>query len=400
MSKLTDQPFMRFEIREKVKHFKENQSFQSLSSLELHPIVKVYDSKHHIDITGHLVLNGEFERTPLDNNWQEEADQADAIHHGSFFTENEIADTFQYQIPISIQIQHERVNDPNDVFVTVEFFDYEVLSDQEIEIVAQVQLLGVHPDPKQETPVDVTEEFETEYPVDVTFENDANIMKEEETEVEQVQANPVDDNVDEVEAKEVIDEKVDETTENSETIETVETVETPLPAPTMKIGIQGKNRESNDDQKSSTNPLYSLLKKEKREETNVIKEEQVVEEKAEEVIEEKELAANITEEESKQKINTEDVETDINPAIEKVEQEVTEEIGEDSEEQSTKDMLFSLLKGNEENKYTLKIYFVQKEDTLEQIAEKYQLRTADLMNHNHLQSDELEEGQILFLPIR
>jgi len=61
-------------------------------------------------------------------------------------------------------------------------------------------------------------------------------------------------------------------------------------------------------------------------------------------------------------------------------------------------MLFSLLQGNEEKKYKLKIYLVQKEDTLDLVAERYSLKREEILRHNSLASHQLEEGQLLYLP--
>ena len=53
-----------------------------------------------------------------------------------------------------------------------------------------------------------------------------------------------------------------------------------------------------------------------------------------------------------------------------------------------------------ETRYTLKYRIVQAEETLEEIAGFYHVQMTDLLMVNHLQSDYVTPGDILYIPLR
>ena len=426
--KLTEQPFMKFEIREKVKHFKDNVSFQTLTTVEMHPIVNVYDSRDKVDISGHLVVSGEFNQATAQNNWEEQYEQSDGLHYGEMFSEQEQLETFQYQIPLSIQIQQDRITDVDQVFVLVDHFDYEVVSDEEIEVVAYVKVLGIHPDIKQESPVEYyAYDDESTDPEDkgysqfttlnkdedevVSYENESSEESSRESSQES-SADYTNSNEDTQEVTQEVDLEEDDPKDNVIPFP-VDAVAEPTDAPVveeeenqppkMKIGFKGKARE---DKKEVTgeNPLYSLLKKDKKanleQEVQQVQEVEVQEE-VQEVISKDNSLAEITDEmtENEIKYKTDEVDNQETQAQD-TEEDVAEEVSSEVEAPKTKKMLFSLLKGNEEKRVKVKMVIVQKDDTLELIAEKYSVKEYDLIQYNRLESNQINDGQILYIPVK
>ncbi|WP_339059949.1 LysM peptidoglycan-binding domain-containing protein [Tepidibacillus marianensis] len=403
---LSEQPFMKFEIREKVSNLKEEKSFRQLSSLELQPIVKIYESEQNIEISGYLVLNGEFIRDDVNEEWEEEYEESDGVHSGTIFEQPEEPLQFQYQIPISIQIQANRVTEPSQVFVDIDYFDYEVLSDEEMELIAHVRLLGVHPHVEQDTPVDWVEgdSDELESSVEslleestsskevfahidpVNQEDMANILDDDEKEEDEEQGEEkvtevqevVATDVQEVVATDVQEVEIEEqeiTTEEQEVVQTIKEMEEPK-TPKMKIGFKKKELDSTQNEIRSSNPLYSLLK---REEPTPIVDEQPTETSTLDTVDE-EVA------------DQESISTDTD-----------EEIAEESIQPNTSinkdNLIYSLLQDNKESRATITLYFVRKDDTLQSIAEKYSVKVQSVIEKNKLSSEEVREGQILYLPI-
>jgi len=415
---------MKFEIREKVQHFKDDRTFNELENLELQPIVKVHQSDNKIEITGHLLLNGEFATVSSeDTDWVEEFDQSDGIHYGDFFEQEHEIETFQYQIPLSIQLQSDRVESIDHLFVVVEAFDYDLLSNEEIELTAYIKLLGVHPDPKQEKPIDGLDEVEEVVyhdsevyheiaNIDVTNEEQEKFTYQAEDEAakeakaeaevveieekETVQSEEKIETVEEVVSSEEVEEvQTEEEVEEvqSEAVEAVQTEEEVEAKAKIKIGIQGKSRARKDhEETNSNNLLYSLFGNKKVDQVEAELEQVEAQIDVKVTVEQEEVEAIANE--------TEVLDTEIVEEKEYVEDtEATEEATKTIKSQeSTKDMLYSLISGNEEKKYTLKMYFVQKEDTIETIAEKYQLKANEIILYNQLQGQEINAGQILYLP--
>ncbi len=372
---------MKFEIREKVRHFKDNVSFQTLSTVEMHPIVNVYDSRDKVDINGHLIVSGEFSQPNVQENWEEQYEQSDGIHYGEMFSKDELEkgqqEVFQYKIPLSIQIQQNRVIDMDQIFVVVDHFDYDVLSDEEIEVVAHVKVLGIHPDMKQEIPVEFSSYDDEDFPESQDYPDYGDNSYQ--------QTN--DDSIDAIESQESI-ENHESSSSSIETIEPVEAIE-PIEAmesvenveeektQKMKIGFKGKPREESKEAIGG-NPLYSLLKKEK-----------VQPEKTEAPVQEV-----LSKEESLAEINDNLDENQLGNENKQVNEKVIEDIG------PSKKMLFSLLKGNEEKRAKVKMIIVQKEDTLEFLAKKYQVKEYDLIQYNRLENGQVNAGQILYIPLK
>jgi len=475
---LTDQPFMKFEIREKVKHFKEDRSFNELSSLELQPIIKVYESKNQVEVNGHLVLHGEF--LTKEEDWEQFFNESDGIHYHPFYNKKEEeADSFQYQIPLSIQMPRDRVEDTAELFVVVEDFDYEILSSGEMELTAQIKLLGVHPDPKQDTPAEFhsnmeNEEFsfseshtqdggvsstepqeedrknqqdkqresqaepkvepmqdqeehpkshqeETAQPT-ISVEEEKNTEQRDDAaqqmtenqsikqELEEQNEGSLENETSENEGYEIeksedenTEKESEEETEASETVEKAEE-QTEETTAKVKIGITRKDKEAKTDGGENTvNPLYSLFKKGQKNESETVEQELSAEETVQDQKNETDEASlkkeeQILEVEKEKELEKQEAE-EMQPENESDLAEANEEVqAEDPKAEDTKEMLYSLLKGNEDNKYKLKIYLVHKEDTLEKIAEKYNLEPQELIRYNQLDSQELEEGQLLYLP--
>ncbi|MFV9511076.1 LysM peptidoglycan-binding domain-containing protein [Tepidibacillus sp. LV47] len=432
---MSEQPYMKFEIREKVNQLKENKSFHQLASLELQPIVKVYESENNIEISGYLVLNGEFAKDYVNEKWEEQYEQSDGIHAGSIFEQPEEPLNFQYQIPISIQIQADRVVEPSQVFVDIDFFDYEILSDHQIELIAHIKLLGVHPYKEQDTPVDFNYDDESsqdyqEGSASISYEKEINeqpaMENKEETAPEEGQKEAVkqmeDDekkekDIEKIEAKEGQQEEIEqvdakETQEEEQTVnETMEDQSTEQDqtdpqepkeqqAPKMKIGFRPKESDPKQNEVTGSNPLYSLIKKEKQQ--------SVTDETTESKMEQS-LSMEINESSQDESFSKKEEKT-VEETIEVVEENVTEEgvnekTGKEEEpkdeqvRKKSKNLLFSLLQSNKESRKTIKLYFVQKNDTLESIAEKYQIKVQTIVEKNHLSDQEIHEGQILYLPI-
>jgi stage VI sporulation protein D len=57
------------------------------------------------------------------------------------------------------------------------------------------------------------------------------------------------------------------------------------------------------------------------------------------------------------------------------------------------------LVGNKEEKFVaMKMVIVQKDETIDHVAQRYEISVEKLLKLNRLQTDLLEEGQILYVP--
>jgi len=343
---VADQSYMIFEVREIIQHFKDGQSFNNLQSIELEPIVRVKETKEKIEITGHLVLNGEFfNGGPLkgETEWKDEFEQADGLHYGSVFYGNDGAESFQYQIPLTFEIQPEKVRDPSQIFVLVDDFDYNTLADNKLELIAQIKLVGVHPEPKQDNPIDSFSDFPYfgHFPTD----NNTEYTNSEYTNFDYT---------------------------NSEYTNAEENVE-----PNIFSLLKDNTEPKKQLDKELVKDLKNIEIKPLIDETNYPPSNKK---------EEKKIVKS-----SESQPNTDNI---IESKVEKQEASAKKTIN----SKTTKDMLFGMLQSNEENQYKLKIYLVKKDDTIDAIARKYGVTTSCIQKYNKLEGNQLEVGQLLYLP--
>lgn len=142
---------LRFDILEKVRLHPQQPGIQSLLDLDLYPDVEIEDQGTHLKLHGYLRLNGEYVGgEPLSDGEESQGEIQDRIS-ASAGTE-EIA----YVIPVEITLPADRV-DMNQVSSEVQTFDYKVLSPFELQIEAVLTIDGL----LEETAKDADSDVET-----------------------------------------------------------------------------------------------------------------------------------------------------------------------------------------------------------------------------------------------
>lgn len=324
---MSDLPVMKFKIKEKVKLSNEEQSFNELSSLEIEPVIKVRDLEKQVEVEGYLVLYGEFN---IRNQYLEKnLDQFDALHFDSALNNYKI-DSFQHRIPLSIKIDSKRVKDLSQIIVEVENFDYQIISNQEIEISSELKLLGI---------------------------NQAN-MVEEKISKEKNKSDFTND----IEHKSIKNIEVDKEIK--------------------KIIQEEKKEDYFKNKNDSEYPMYPLIKNIENQDIN---------------------KKDITDDEGSYPDIFANNDNEENETLEtKSKSKDMDETEEDNRgsENGTKTMLYGLLSGNENSQYKIKMYFVQKEDSIDEIANKYEVNSIDVISLNKLEDNNIKVGQILYLPIK
>jgi len=55
---------------------------------------------------------------------------------------------------------------------------------------------------------------------------------------------------------------------------------------------------------------------------------------------------------------------------------------------------------NSEDQFTkIKVYIVQNGDSLEKLSHRYEVPVTTILRRNRLESDEISEGQVLYIPV-
>ncbi|MEC0283823.1 LysM peptidoglycan-binding domain-containing protein [Terribacillus saccharophilus] len=150
MSSNETTPFM-FDIQESLS-FRADAQLQDLIGIALEPEISIQEFEHEISVRGVIELTGEY--YPI----QEVAEgSAVAVSPGTREMENiekqeAGTNTFYHRFPVEISVPKNRIKQLNDVYVTIDNFDYEVPGSNVLELHATVAIYGVLEERKQAQP--------------------------------------------------------------------------------------------------------------------------------------------------------------------------------------------------------------------------------------------------------
>lgn len=394
---------LRFDILEEVRLHPQQPGIDALLELDLYPDVEIKDEGQHLKIQGYLRLNGIYvgegktdrnEEDPLHTRLREEET-------------NELA----YVIPVEITLPADRA-ERSRISAEVETFDYEVLSPFELKIEAILMIDGLLPEWKEEE--EQAEEMEPKYPVfsgataqpvtisqehsqdqaSNTEENHAAYLQPFEENLEKKDAGNGMEQVQDAELSPETGEKTEnahageqeaalpkeesEPEQEKEAHQGVNVEIKPSPQDFWRDRQQSKVRQD----ESTETPIAKLEKTEKGERT----EEPDMCSK-EEVKEQQDLHMEEQSEPYEETQINEETETGMETGC-----------GEETERVGRADWIRWLVKGKEENFVPMRMVIVQENETIDHVANKYEVSADWLVKINRLQTDRLEPGQILQVP--
>ncbi|MFP7253480.1 LysM peptidoglycan-binding domain-containing protein [Terribacillus goriensis] len=150
MSSNETTPFM-FDIQESLS-FRADAQLQDLIGIALEPEISIQEFEHEISVRGVIELTGEY--YPI----QEVVEgSAVAVSPGTREMENVEkqeagTNTFYHRFPVEISVPKNRIKQLNDVYVTIDNFDYEVPGSNVLELHATVAIYGVLEERRQSQP--------------------------------------------------------------------------------------------------------------------------------------------------------------------------------------------------------------------------------------------------------
>ncbi|MBM7660645.1 stage VI sporulation protein D [Bacillus mesophilus] len=365
-----NQSSIRFSVEESI-WFQRGQEVAELLSMSLDPEIIIQEHDQYISVRGGLILTGEYH---ADDSERESAVQPAGARTVQEVDRNaEGLSLLRHKFPIDITIPKNRIQNLNDVYVTIESFDYELPQRGNLQLEAELSITGIYEDQER------SEEAQTQ-PSPQPVEN-----VEEDTAIEEV--------VEEVE--EVVNEVV--TTEElditEEVAELAEEVEEELVQPLMR-GSFNEDEDLNDAEEGQQDPYTPFVVEAKRDPAaesadGVLEEQGEVQE--EEIQEAPVLARKGPQLEFKSRVEEPKVSTQVE------EQESDGSVTKRDENALYLTKIFA--NDNDSDTTKLKMCIVQKDETLELIAERYAVQPQTLIRVNNLDREHLAEGQILYIPV-
>ncbi|UTR15484.1 LysM peptidoglycan-binding domain-containing protein [Salipaludibacillus sp. LMS25] len=371
-----------------------------LMSLELEPDISISETGEEVSIQGVLNLTGEYRVKKEADNHHSHVEGED-LTNMSFRSVEEVSFSdegtghMHHQFPLDITIPRERIKDLSELAVKVDTFDYHVPERGFLEISAELSIEGI----KSEE--DLSEEVVTEELHDkrsFSFEQIDAEPKNEDNEKNVSEERGEPEQASDGETERDSPEENDERAHDS-------------PHYTLKAAAEETPLESKTVQEDT--PLQSNqveetpLSKQVQEETEKADQDrstQVSEEKSHDDFKEtresepsdyrEEVTANQQENEREE---PQDVERpDEEP-------EKTEEVGRDEveePEQGNALYLTKMLAGDQEAYSKLRMCIVQSGESLNTIADRYNIQPSQLIRMNRLKDEDVSEGQILYIPVK
>jgi stage VI sporulation protein D len=328
---------LRFSLEESV-WFQRGQEVEELVSISLDPNITIQENDQYVTIRGSLDLTGEYMNRNQSN---EENEQEMSIQKWVHFVEerSDGVNEFSHQFPVDITIPSNRVRDLADIDVIIDTFDYLLPERSCLKLTAELNILGLYGDEASDRQEDRLE---------VSNVDD----EEEEMEIVVVAESPdYDDDSFEVEAKK--EEQVSEPT-------LVESSSYQQPVPEISFAAFRSEQQPVEMEEA---PILS-------EEMDTQVEKDLIEEP----------------------IPTEEYQEEATPVV-------TQKAQKKSNKKSMSIAEFLARKESEDDHAKLKVCIVQHGETINTLADRYDINVQQLLKVNHLElNQDVHEGQVLYIP--
>jgi stage VI sporulation protein D len=392
------QSCLRFSLEESI-WFKKGQEVEELLSISLDPHITIQEQEQYVLIRGTLDLSGEYlpssPRAEDDDDQSEESGKFVQIVEKRERGENE----FVHRFPVDVTIPKNRIANLGDIDVYVESFDYVVPENACLKLNADLTITGIYGEQQTHTPLEVEYKEEELYAPLYRSEALAETPVEEEEAV-RLQYNDADEDEneesedDQYENDDSEEESADDSKEDDEYQPFSLEGRTP-PAgeeDEIPVQIQYDSHPSHEESYFRKENVFELPEHELSESSQ----EQEIPPPA---VEQKKMQTpapvqqQLKEEEEEESSSMEaELESAEEPADKKKKIK-----GKKKYESISLTDFFA--RKEEERGAKLRVCIVQEGETLDHIAEKYDLTIAQLLRVNHLEANqEVYGGQVLYIP--
>ncbi len=344
---------LRFSLEESV-WFQRGQEVLDLISISLDPNILIQEDEQYVTIQGALELTGEYMRNEAEITEEEDVFTAPKFIQIVEEREQGICE-FNHFFPVDITIPKNRIEHIEEIDVKVESFDYVFPERSCLKLTANLLISGLY--------------GEQQHTVDNEYEE-----VEEETEVEE-------------EFQEIRVELTSDKETNDEEYE-------PFEVEARKQPMQGKVGEIADELEEAPVEVKVPVASKRNEESsslNIFSMPKAVESSGQES---EKMHESPAKEESSNIVMKEEVhESEMESPKEEVKQKK-------KSKKKSMSLTEFFARKEEEEVAKLKVCIVQNGDTVDMIAERYDIAVLQLLKVNHLEiNHDLTEGQVLYIPV-
>lgn len=338
---------LRFDISEKVRLHPQQPGIETLLELDLYPDVEIRDEGKHLKIQGYLRLNGAY----LGEHGSEQAAVATTA-------QAEVREDLAYVIPVEITIPTDRAELDN-ISAEVETFDYSVVSPFELQVEAILTIDGLLPEEQKESKP--TKKESTRKRID----------RREQVQEPSFSARPI--------ASAGTSEEVEEAVTEDDFKEFLGT-------PSLK-----DDSEYNEGEAEQRPELHFSVNRHAQVGTEEAPEEPTSVEYLHNLWNKRKSSEeNLAEDQFSQDQFAMEKELEQNPG--------TSYVHSSDEARNDTQWVGWLMRSKDESFTSMRMVISQKDESIDDIADKYGLPVGQLMNINQLENDQINEGQIIHIP--
>jgi stage VI sporulation protein D len=356
---------LRFTLEESI-WFQKGQEVAELISISLDPQITILENEQYVTIEGVLQLTGEYKRHEAEPIEEEPPFSPKFIQQVEERGEGVLE--FAHRFPVDITIPNNRIQNIYDIDVEIESFDYLFPERSCMKLTADLTISGLYGE-QQHAPA---EEKEQESEVELLYRESApsdvaEASPNREETAQKVEVSPLPENI----------------------YEPFEVEARKAPEPVSKVELfKEPNRETHSEETANVEnesvddhyPEISLLSVRKEESPAYVEQEQVTQQTAE-----------LAEEESPSPEESESSSSE--PVIKKKKSKKSKKQGISLTE-------FFARKQEEEDVARLKVCIVQSGETIDMLAERYDVSVQSLLKVNQLEvNQDVHEGQVLYIPV-
>lgn len=399
---------LRFSVEESV-WFQKGQEVSELISISLDPDIVIQEHDQYVSIRGALQLTGEYR---IDDNLheEEERDFASVRLVNEVLTREDGISELNHRFPVDITIPQDRVQSLDEVYVSIETFDYEIPKRGCLQIVADLSISGIQgvTQPQKEKREEEITSIVAERP-----KEDAGVVGKSEEEAPQVVAEQSDE--EELELVRSSPPEEENTASNEGDKESRTDQNEVVLQNQEEVVLHNEEQEviaTSEQQDETDADLFVPFEVEARKEVYQEEDEVEVIKAIEEEEEEEDIQPVLTPSfEVKARHDNhlsfgsdkDDKDKKSPTAVQDKEGQKAqrEEQAEESVKRDENDLLLTSIFGRDEvdDHTTMKICIVQNGDTLEKISERYEISVQQLVRVNSLNTDSVSEGQLLYIPV-
>lgn len=340
-----NQSCLRFSLEESL-WFRKGQEVEELVSISLDPDITIQENDQYVIIRGSLELTGEYKSSNDSNAAEKEESESVPKYVYQVEERDEGINEFSHRFPVDITIPNNRIQSIYDIDVMVETFDYSIPERSCLKLSAELTISGLYGVRQNEPFAEGT------------------LLTENEERNEEVPSNEEQDlPLFVVEARKPQDEE-----------SSIEAANYP------NFSYQP------EEQAAPTSQFIQTARSEGTPKIEIVAaEETEVEITEEKIIVEESSSSSSSSSSAQQESSSKQVEVKKKKASKKKSMSLTE---------------FFARKEESEDQAKLKICIVQKGDTLDRIAERYDVAFQNLLRANQLEvSQDVHEGQLLYIPV-